>query len=211
MTPDIARRCAVSLYAAMVLAVGCGLLVVAPFDWLAPLQQLPVGGGAVAGVLHAVLAGWAVRLTWRTLAAPGGAAAHAAPLRRPASLLLGMAVAMAWGVWMVHLQTTGGGDARALLWLQCSPLWLWPAGLGSPRRAAGGVARPTATRSVEPAAAKPRADAPEHLGDDLRPVGQVDMRRTSNVKGLRTGEHRGGRRKHDVVAVAEAAQEQAAA
>lgn len=211
MTPDIARRCAVSLYAAMAVAVGCGLLVVPPFDWLGLVQRLPAPAGLLAGAVHAGLAWWAASLCLRTLADPSAAHGRAAPLGRASRLMLMLTVALAWGLWLVHLQWSDGGDARALLWLQLSPLWLWPAGLRSARLPTG-VRRPVAAPgSLESGTPKPRADATEHLGDDLRPVDHVDMGRPGHAKALGTRQHRRGGREHDVVAVAEAAQEQAAA
>ena len=195
MTPELSHRCALLLFVALAMAVACGLLAAPVLDPLAPLRRLPLAGTLLAAMCHGSLAWLGLSLTQRWLAP----ASSALPSRAFLGLLVG--AALAW--WMASLLLGGGADARILLWLQTLPLWALVAGLPGGFKPAGRRGR-----------ALPGATFPQRGKHPLEHLGAVDhghVRRARNVPGAGAGQQRAGGRKDNVVAMAEAAQEQAAA
>lgn len=198
MTPELSHRCAQMLFLALAMAVACGLWAAPALDPLAPLRRLPLAGTLLAAMSHVSLAWLGLNLTLRWLAPRSST-----PPPRP---LLGLLVAGALAWWMLSLLLGGGADARALLWLQSLPLWALVAGLPAGRRPAG--------RTLHRRRSAPGAALSQRGEDLLEHVGSVDhghMRRARQVPGTGTGQQRPGSRKDNVVAMAEAAKEQAAA
>jgi hypothetical protein len=195
MTPELSRRCGWSLFVALALAAGAGLVALPSLDPLRALPRLEMPGSGLwlAGTVHALLAGAAGALTWHRLAhrvhpAWGSLPARAALL---CTWLLGLSI------WAVGALDVGAGDARALMWLELLPLWLGVAGLwGSAAGASGPVGQAQRAPGFAP-----------HLGV----VNQVDMRRAGDVAVPGTVEQGRRRREGDVVAVAVEADEPFAA
>lgn len=127
MTPDISRRCGLSLFFAMAFAVAAGLWALPAFDPLASLHRLDASAGSpwLAGAAHAVLGACAAALSWRQLARRLNRAWD----DRPAWLALGLVWVIGLGAWMLGALEDRSGDARGLLWLEMLPLWLAAAGL----------------------------------------------------------------------------------
>lgn len=192
MTPDISRRCGLSLFFAMAIAVAAGLWALPAFDPLTSLHRLEALGNTpwLAGATHAVLGACAGAMSWRQLARRVDRAWD----ERPAWLALGLVWFLGLGAWMLGTLEDRGGDARGLLWLEMLPLWLAAAGLwGRPAQASHLVGQ--AERIVQ-------------RGPAFGVVNQVDMGTGGDM--LRPGpfQHGRGCREDNVVAVAEQAQEQ---
>jgi hypothetical protein len=192
MTPDISRRCGLSLFFAMSLAVAAGLWALPAFDPLNSLQRLEALRQApwLAGALHAVLAACAGTLSWLQLARRVNRAWD----ERPAWVALGLVWVVGLGAWMLGALEDRSGDARGLLWLEMLPLWLAAAGLWG-----------------RPAQASRLSGQPERVaqrGPAVGVVNQLDMGTGGNVLGPGSLQHGRGRRENNVVAMTEQAQEQ---
>lgn len=192
MTPDISRRCGLSLFFAMAFAAAAGLWALPAFDPLNSLHRLDALGRPpwLAGAVHAVLAACAGALSWRRLARPANRAWN----ERPAWLALGLVWVIGLGAWMLGALEDRGGDARGLLWLEMLPLWLAVAGLWG--------------RQVSASHLAVQAERITQRGPAFGVVNQVDMGTGGDM--LRPGpfQHGRGCREDNVVAMAEQAQEQ---
>jgi hypothetical protein len=147
MTPELARRCELFLFCAMAAAVGAGLWVVPAFDIFGALQRLQAPFGLIAAVSHVLLA-------W----------------------LSGELVLGAMAVWMSSLWHPHGADARALLWLQTLPLWLWPAGLMGPRQGRLPQYLRDAQRDMATA-----TDSGQHLQHDTGSMQSAEINRVGHM------------------------------
>jgi hypothetical protein len=191
MPVNLARRCALVLFLALSLGVGCGLIAAPAFD---PLAWLPQGGwarGSLPFLLHGLLAWGSTVLVRRQLSARVDAS-WSAPAARWA-LNLGVVAALAW--WAASAWSSSVPDARALLWLELLPVWL----------AASGVLRdPLAERRRLPADVG-SGETTQHFRHDTRLMNQIDVGSGGHMTVLGASQQRMARREHDVVAVAEKA------
>lgn len=198
MSTPIARRSTVMLYLAMSLAVGCGLSMLPPLDPLEALRQPPEPLGGLAALLHLGLSSLGVEACRRALLRQGGALATG---RRLAWLGLG-AVAAAWLWWLGTWQLTPTADARALLWLEMLPLWLWPAGLLDLRATPRPQDASDAATFNRPALLQALPYGFEHSGL----FEQIDVTGLRHRQSFTTGPHRQPGREHDAVTGAVEAQ-----
>ena len=196
MPPDLARRCALILFASMAIAIGCGLFAVPAFDPLAVMQQLPAPLGVLALVAHGVVAWLSTEMTRVYLARRVDQRFDAPMARR---LQWGLIVA-ALGWWVYTGQLLRAGDARALMWLELLPLWLGPAGLVRRRSGQGWAGMHTTVLGTQEFA--------QHFHHDTRSMDQVDMGSGGHMTLLGTRQPSRARRKHHVVAPGAVAAEQ---
>ena len=194
MTPDLHRRCAVLLFAALAMAVACGLLVAPPLDPWSPLRRVPVAGVLVAAVVQGALAWLGLSLAMRWLWPDAGT--------WPRVLLAApVAGALAW--WVGSLLLSDQADARALCWLQSLPVWAIVAGLSGGRslQTRHLLRRPSIDQTTF-------SHTRQQAVEDLRVVEQGDVRSPRNVQASPAGQARAGSRKDNVVAMTEGTQEQ---
>ncbi len=199
LTPTpIARRSTVMLYLAMTLAVGCGLGMLPPLDPLEALRQPPDPLGGVAALLHLGLASLGMAACRRALQRQGSRWAA----RR--WLVWGGhgVVAVAWLWWLGSWQLTPTADARALLWLEMLPLWLWPAGLLDLRMAN----RPEDASGVAALGRAPLLQALPYGFEHSGLFEQIDVAGLRHRQSFTTGPHRQPGREHDAVTGAVEAQ-----
>lgn len=136
------------MYAAIHVALACGMLSLGPVDPWGLLRPTHDGWFWTTLLLscHAAWALASIELVLRGLARRIDSRCTQ-PLVR---LLAVLAVLLATAAWLLSAALSGAAesDARALLWLQLLPLGLWPAGLIGRQI---GARRP----GTEPAAASP--------------------------------------------------------
>ncbi|OYT86983.1 MAG: hypothetical protein CFE46_12175 [Burkholderiales bacterium PBB6] len=172
MTPELARRCELFLFCAMAAAVGAGLWVVPAFDIFGALQRLQAPFGLIAAVSHVLLAWLSGELVLARLARRH----HSAWQRRAVRAGLVVLVMGAMAVWMSSLWHPHGADARALLWLQSLPLWLWPAGLMGPRQSRLPQYLRDAQRDMATA-----TDSGQHLQHDTGSMQSAEINRVGHM------------------------------
>jgi len=191
MPVDIDLRCSLVLFLALSLGVGCGLIALPAFDPVLALNPGQPWSLALAFAAHGLLA-WAStemirrQLPSRTTPVWSDAAGRWAQA-------LALAAAFAW--WTARLWSVSAPDARALVWLESLPLWLFPAGL---------------LRFPSVSGRRPQIDvgglkALQHLRHDGRLIHQIDMGGGGHMAFFGVGQHRIAGREHDIVAVAEEA------
>jgi len=186
----------------MALAVGGGLMALPVVDPLEALGHHGLLATLLAGVLHGLLAWLGGSLALRRLACR----THPSWAGRRARWALGLLLGAGLGWWLLTGQAAplhrAGADARPLMWLQLLPLLLWPAGLLTLQSGDRGHGGRGGKRSAHPT---------QDLRQGPGVVNQVNVPRGGQVVDLGARQARAGGRKHDVVAMAKTAQEQAAA
>lgn len=183
MSPAVVlRRSSALLFAALALAMACGLGSLPPVDPLRSLRELAGAPALLAAALHLGLAALGAEASRRALARQGVALCEGEAAR------WGVAVTsvMAWLWWVGQWQLGEVADARALLWLEMLPLWLWPAGL------------------LQAPSAQAAAHRVEHFGA----AEQIDMPGARHLEPVRPRPRLGRLGEHDVVAAAEHRQPQ---
>lgn len=197
MSAQIARRSTLMLYLAMALAVGCGLSVLPPLDPLAPLRERPWASSLLPAALHLALASLGAHICRCTILRQGDAKEYGRGLQ----WLCAGAVAAAWLWWLGTWRYDEQADARALLWLEMLPLWLWPAGLRG--QSAMSVLRHANSTRAKPAFLSTGLQALQYGVEDSGLLEQVDMTGPRHRQDFAAGPDRAPRGEHNAVARAE--------
>jgi hypothetical protein len=198
MTPELTRRCASFLFLALALATAFGLMSLPAFDWLEPITRLSGELAWLTFSLHATLTWLCISLVTRQLARHVHPAWQSSAARGAALVLLGLAL----GWWLLTHYRLDNADGRGLLWLQTLVLLLWPAGLLS------GTARPARSNrggDIDD------AELSQYCWHDTGAMKEVEVGRGGHMASPRARQHRALGRKHDVIRVAEDAEEALAA
>jgi len=191
MPVDIDLRCSLVLFLALSLGVGCGLIALPAFDPLLALNPGQPWSRALAFAAHGLLAWAGTEMIRRQLPA------QKSPVWSDAAgrWVQALAVVAAFAWWTTSLWSVSAPDARALVWLESLPLWLFPAGL---------LRFPSVDRR-KPQAGVGGVKALQHLRHDTLLIQQIDMGGGGHMAFFGVGQHRMAGREHDVVAVAEKA------